>query len=186
MLILGVDYLGYAFLLFQEENSVHKLVLACVSEGDKMFTYINYMSATGPVRKKVSWLQAIVTPSTGCNRVGCLMVLTCHLHLNQCTLSSTCPHQHDSAYSVCTQVQIKPWRIADSCHTSGSGQSIDCRKAVFVGGVPRPLRACELAEVMTDREVSNSFIWLVTVTSSKCAGELVTIMDSTYPMQQKS
>ena len=102
MLILGVDYLGYAFLLFQEENSVHKLVLACVSEGDKMFTYINYMSATGPVRKKVSWLQAIVTPSTGCNRVGCLMVLTCHLHLNQCTLSSTCPHQHDSAYSVYT------------------------------------------------------------------------------------
>ena len=61
VLILGedVDYLcllGYAFLLFQEENSVHKLVLACVSEGDKMFTYINYMSATGPVRKKVRLL----------------------------------------------------------------------------------------------------------------------------------
>ena len=54
-------------------------------------------------------------------------------------------------HTLCTQVQIKPWRIADSCHTSGSGQSIDCRKAVFVGGVPRPLRACELAEVMRDR-----------------------------------
>ena len=89
---------GYAFLLFQEENSVHKLVLACVSAGDKMFTYINYMSATGPVRK---------------------------------------------------MVQIKPWRIADSCHTSGS--LIDYRKAMFVGGVPRPLTACELAEVMTDK-----------------------------------
>ena len=59
-------------------------------------------------------------------------------------------------YSI--QVQIKPWRIADSCHTSGSSQSIDCRKAVFVGGVPRPLRACELAEVMTDKFGPVSFV----------------------------
>ena len=79
-------------------------------------------------------------------------------------------------HTLCTQVQIKPWRIADSCHTSGSGQSIDCRKAVFVGGVPRPLRACELAEVMTDKFGPVSFVAIDcdVVISSKCIGELVT------------
>lgn len=60
--------------------------------------------------------------------------------------------------SMLPQVQIKPWRIADSCHTVRSSQPVDCRKAVFVGGVPRPLRACELAEVMADKFGPVSFV----------------------------
>lgn len=40
----------------------------------------------------------------------------------------------------------------------GNNQPIDCRKAVFVGGVPRPLRACELAEVMADKFGPVSFV----------------------------
>lgn len=47
------------------------------------------------------------------------------------------------------QVQVRPWYIADSYHCLDASKPVDPRKAVFVGGVPRPLKASELAEVMT-------------------------------------
>ena len=49
------------------------------------------------------------------------------------------------------QVQIRPWYIADSYHCVDASKPIDPRKAVFVGGVPRPLKASELTEVMTEK-----------------------------------
>ena len=49
------------------------------------------------------------------------------------------------------QVQIRPWYIADSHHCVDPSKPIDPRKAVFVGGVPRPLKASELTEVMTEK-----------------------------------
>ena len=50
------------------------------------------------------------------------------------------------------QVQIRPWYISDSQYSIGNKSvELDSRKAVFVGGVPRPLKAIELAEVMTEK-----------------------------------
>ncbi|PAA50131.1 hypothetical protein BOX15_Mlig025386g1, partial [Macrostomum lignano] len=45
-------------------------------------------------------------------------------------------------------VQIRPWNLADSDFVLDSSQPLDLRKTIFVGGVPRPLRACELALIM--------------------------------------
>ncbi len=46
---------------------------------------------------------------------------------------------------------MRPWYIADGYHCVDASKPIDPRKAVFVGGVPRPLKALELAEVMTEK-----------------------------------
>lgn len=42
-----------------------------------------------------------------------------------------------------SQVQIRPWSLADSDFVMDNSQPIDPRKTVFVGGVPRPLKAGE-------------------------------------------
>jgi len=39
------------------------------------------------------------------------------------------------------QVQIRPWNLADSDFVMDGTQPLDPRKTIFVGGVPRPLRA---------------------------------------------
>ena len=39
------------------------------------------------------------------------------------------------------QVQIRPWNLADADFVMDSSQPLDPRKTIFVGGVPRPLRA---------------------------------------------
>lgn len=46
---------------------------------------------------------------------------------------------------------MRPWYIADGYHWLDASKPIDPRKAVFVGGVPRPLKASELAEVMGEK-----------------------------------
>ncbi|KAH9283899.1 Cytoplasmic polyadenylation element-binding protein 4 [Echinococcus granulosus] len=45
-------------------------------------------------------------------------------------------------------VQIRPWNLADSDFVMDGSQALDPRKTIFVGGVPRPLRAIELALIM--------------------------------------
>lgn len=85
---------GYAFLLFQDEISVHQLVEVCVKEDDKLFTTIS-----SPTIKDKS-------------------------------------------------VQIRPWNISDSDFVMDGSAPLDPRKTIFVGGVPRPLRAIELAIIM--------------------------------------
>lgn len=40
-----------------------------------------------------------------------------------------------------TQVQIRPWNLSDSDFVMDGSQPLDPRKTIFVGGVPRPLRA---------------------------------------------
>lgn len=42
--------IGYAFLLFKSESSIHKLLLSCKSEGDKHFIY---MPTSNLTKKKV-------------------------------------------------------------------------------------------------------------------------------------
>ena len=41
------------------------------------------------------------------------------------------------------QVQIRPWNLADADFVMDGSQPLDPRKTIFVGGVPRPLRAGE-------------------------------------------
>ncbi|XP_032869711.1 cytoplasmic polyadenylation element-binding protein 3-like [Amblyraja radiata] len=53
--------------------------------------------------------------------------------------SNWLPHQ---------QVQIRPWSLSDSDFVLDGSQPLDPRKTVFVGGVPRPLKAVELAMIM--------------------------------------
>jgi cytoplasmic polyadenylation element-binding protein len=45
-------------------------------------------------------------------------------------------------------VQIRPWCLADSDFVMDGSQALDPRKTIFVGGVPRPLKAIELAMIM--------------------------------------
>ncbi|KAK6639515.1 p21-activated kinase 1 [Polyplax serrata] len=45
-------------------------------------------------------------------------------------------------------VQIRPWRLIDADFVLDASMSLDPRKTVFVGGVPRPLKAVELATIM--------------------------------------
>lgn len=46
------------------------------------------------------------------------------------------------------QVQIRPWCLSDADFVMDASQILDPRKTIFVGGVPRPLRAVELALIM--------------------------------------
>ena len=39
------------------------------------------------------------------------------------------------------QVQIRPWRLSDADYVLDASMPLDPRKTVFVGGVPRPLKA---------------------------------------------
>ncbi|CAJ0586581.1 unnamed protein product, partial [Mesorhabditis spiculigera] len=45
-------------------------------------------------------------------------------------------------------VQIRPWRLADADYLVDVNIPINPRRIVFVGGVPRPIRAVELAHIM--------------------------------------
>ncbi|XP_067940949.1 cytoplasmic polyadenylation element-binding protein 2-like [Watersipora subatra] len=45
-------------------------------------------------------------------------------------------------------VQIRPWNLGDSDFVLDGSQPLDPRKTIFVGGVPRPLRALELATII--------------------------------------
>ncbi|KAJ1370688.1 Cytoplasmic polyadenylation element binding protein [Parelaphostrongylus tenuis] len=46
------------------------------------------------------------------------------------------------------EVQIRPWRLADADYLVDVSVPINLRRVVFVGGVPRPIRAVELAHIM--------------------------------------
>ncbi|OAF66317.1 hypothetical protein A3Q56_05956 [Intoshia linei] len=45
-------------------------------------------------------------------------------------------------------VQIRPWNLNDTDFVLNASEALDPRKTIFVGGVPRPLRAVELALIM--------------------------------------
>ena len=49
------------------------------------------------------------------------------------------------------QVQIRPWSLSDSDYVKDGAYPLDARKTIFVGGVPRPLKALELAEIMNSK-----------------------------------
>lgn len=45
-------------------------------------------------------------------------------------------------------VQIRPWRLSDADFVLDASLPLDPRKTVFVGGVPRPLKAGEHGKVV--------------------------------------
>uniref|UniRef100_A0A915CV73 Cytoplasmic polyadenylation element-binding protein 1 n=1 Tax=Ditylenchus dipsaci TaxID=166011 RepID=A0A915CV73_9BILA len=45
-------------------------------------------------------------------------------------------------------IQIRPWKLADADYVVQPNARINPRNAVFVGGVPRPIKAVELAHIM--------------------------------------
>ena len=49
------------------------------------------------------------------------------------------------------QAEVRPWLIADSKCQCTPEEAPDPRKTVFIGGVPRPMKACELADIMDKR-----------------------------------
>ena len=50
-------------------------------------------------------------------------------------------------------VQIRPWRLSDADFVLDASLPLDPRKTVFVGGVPRPLKAGEDSEDYGDRAI---------------------------------
>lgn len=72
-------------------------------------------------------------------------------------LIDSCIHEDDKLYLCVSSptikdklVQIRPWRLSDADYVMDSALALDPRKTVFVGGVPRPLKASELAIIMNN------------------------------------
>ncbi|VDM54884.1 unnamed protein product [Angiostrongylus costaricensis] len=91
---------GYAFLIFDREASVRKLVESCTVDEEKLFYLINT------------------------------------------------PFDTEKSLILNQRVQIRPWRLADADYLVDVNIPINLRRVVFVGGVPRPIRAVELAHIM--------------------------------------
>lgn len=70
------------------------------------------------------------------------------------TLIDSCIQEDDKLYLVVSSptvkdkaVQIRPWRLNDADYVLNASLPLDPRKTVFVGGVPRPLKASEYHRV---------------------------------------
>jgi len=70
-------------------------------------------------------------------------------------LIDTCIQDDDKLYLCVSSptikdkpVQIRPWKLSDADFVLDASLPLDPRKTVFVGGVPRPLKAVELAMIM--------------------------------------
>lgn len=105
--------IGYAFLLFQEESSVQALIEACMEEDGKL-----YLCVSSPTIKD---------KPVSSNSEGAAGKLSLFLNDGQCYFP--------------LKVQIRPWNLSDSDFVMDGSQPLDPRKTIFVGGVPRPLRA---------------------------------------------
>lgn len=58
-----------------------------------------------------------------------------------------------------SQCEISPWKISQSYYFANEdNDEVDDRKAIFLGDVPRYMKAEELAEVMTDKFGPVSFV----------------------------
>ena len=79
-------------------------------------------------------------------------------------LVSACVSQGDKLFYFVSsltcknkQVQIRPWAISDSVFVDEENKPMNPRRTVFVGGVPRPVRATELASVLKSQFGSVSY-----------------------------
>ncbi|KAK6733828.1 hypothetical protein RB195_017533 [Necator americanus] len=70
------------------------------------------------------------------------LVSECHKEDDRYYLFVSSPTMRDKP------VQVRPWRLADMDFISNPRTLMDPRRTVFIGGVPRPTRASELAECL--------------------------------------
>uniref|UniRef100_A0A914WPY2 RRM domain-containing protein n=1 Tax=Plectus sambesii TaxID=2011161 RepID=A0A914WPY2_9BILA len=85
---------GYAFLIFESENSVKQLIKNCLADKDKFYMPLSSVSGTQKM------------------------------------------------------VQVRPWKLSDAHLLLDRKHQADHRNTVFVGGVPRPTTAAQLAALM--------------------------------------
>ena len=72
-------------------------------------------------------------------------------HKKVCSLRPSASYHGQWLPLLSSQVQIRPWRLSDSDFIMDHTQPIDPRKTIFIGGVPRPLKAAELADIFNSR-----------------------------------
>ncbi|KAI3385757.1 hypothetical protein SNEBB_003892, partial [Seison nebaliae] len=70
------------------------------------------------------------------------LIRACSVEDNKLYINVSSPSIRDKP------VQIRPWRLTDADYLIDANQVLDSRKTIFVGGVPRPLRAQELAKII--------------------------------------
>ncbi|PAV56220.1 hypothetical protein WR25_01296 [Diploscapter pachys] len=70
------------------------------------------------------------------------LVKACHMEGDRYYLFVSSPTMRDKP------VQIRPWRLSDIDFVPHPKMELDPRRTVFIGGVPRPTRARELAECL--------------------------------------
>lgn len=61
-------------------------------------------------------------------------------------------------------VQIRPWRLSDADFVLDASMSLDPRKTVFVGGVPRPLKACKFNVRFVSWNMKFNFVFIISGT----------------------
>lgn len=72
------------------------------------------------------------------------LVNACEFYENKFYLQLSSPTMNDKA------VQVRPWRLSDIDYFCDESSSVDHRRTVFIGGVPRPTRASDLARSLED------------------------------------
>uniref|UniRef100_A0A915HEK1 RRM domain-containing protein n=1 Tax=Romanomermis culicivorax TaxID=13658 RepID=A0A915HEK1_ROMCU len=66
-----------------------------------------------------------------------------HMLLNSCSREGDKYFLAVSSPTMkCKSVQLRPWVLSDANFVVNPNLPLDARKTVFVGGVPRPLKAC--------------------------------------------
>ena len=116
----------YAFLDFEEEVSVHKLIRSCCQVGKQHFLIIKY------------------TPR------GSHLVKKERVRINPWRVADS---YYSNLFGSCTMRRRKGWRAVDTYYDNWNvSHTMQCRnEGVFVWGVPRYLKASELAEKMARR-----------------------------------
>ena len=147
--------------------SVHRLVKSCLTEEGKLYMFVSSLTQTN---KKVRSYSCADYPEQF------FYVLIVHLHeggvkcnplecILQCARLADCGVRLSNfqiiwrvlvtlmacSLIILVQVQIRPWKLGDSDYIMDHMQPIDARKTIFIGGVPRPLKACELADIFNSR-----------------------------------
>ncbi|CAJ0949489.1 unnamed protein product [Ranitomeya imitator] len=140
---------GYAFLLFQDESSVQALIDACIEEDSKLYLCVSSPTIKDkPVDGRKFGFRSEF-------RAQVLFKAVESLRLSGVILPVPEDEKFQGFYSKLFivpkkdgAVQIRPWNLSDSDFVMDGSQPLDPRKTIFVGGVPRPLRAVELAMIM--------------------------------------
>lgn len=70
------------------------------------------------------------------------LVNACEFYEDKYYLQLSSPTMTDKA------VQVRPWRLSDIDYFCNDNSSVDHRRTVFIGGVPRPTRAQDLARCL--------------------------------------